>query len=60
MAELHDSIYIASARVNEGGRADHLWLAAGENGVEVGEGVALDQAMGFFSGAEFADGAHFA
>jgi len=32
----------------------------GESGVEVGEGVALDLAVGFFSGAELGDGAHFA
>ena len=34
--------------------------AAGESGAEVGEGVALDLAVGFFSGAELGDGAHFA
>jgi hypothetical protein len=33
---------------------------AGESGVEVGEGVALDLAVGFFSGAELGDGSHFA
>ena len=33
--------------------------AAGESGAEVGEGVALDLAVGFFSGAELGDGAHF-
>ena len=34
--------------------------AAGESGVEVGEGVALDLAVGFFSGAELGEGEHFA
>ena len=33
--------------------------AAGENGVEMGESVAFDLAVGFFSGAELGDGAHF-
>jgi hypothetical protein len=33
--------------------------AAAESGVEMGEGVALDLAVGFFSGAELGDGAHF-
>ena len=33
--------------------------AAGESGTEVGEGVALDLAMGFCTGAELGDGAHF-
>jgi hypothetical protein len=34
--------------------------AAGESGAEVGKGVALDLAVGFFSAAELGDGAHFA
>ena len=34
--------------------------AAGESGAEVGDGVALDLTVGFFSGAELGDGAHFA
>lgn len=33
--------------------------AAGEGGVEVGEGVTLDLAMTFLSGAELGDGSHF-
>jgi len=34
--------------------------AAGESGVEVGESVGLDLAVGFFSAAELGNGAHFA
>ncbi len=44
---------------NSGGRGLSL-AAGGERGIEVGEGVALDLAVGFFSGAELGDRAHFA
>jgi hypothetical protein len=54
------SIYFSDPTPEEGQDAAMMWNERERAGLNVGRGVALDLAVGFFSRAELCDGAHFA